>query len=63
MLEPYEQEERRQAEWDRLCSQPLRCECCGQALIRCEQFLEIEHHIYCGDCVESHMRFTDELEV
>lgn len=61
--EPYEQEEARQAEWDRKCATAPRCDHCGSSIYPHDTYLEIEGMIFCEPCVAYSTHCTDELEV
>lgn len=63
MLEPYEQEERRQAEWDRKCAAAPRCSCCGGSVYPYDTYTEIGDFVFCERCVSFGRRYTDDLEV
>ena len=67
MLEPYEEEERRQAEWDRkcgwLCAAAPRCCHCKGSVYPHDTYLEIDGMIYCEPCVACGTKYVDDLEV
>ncbi len=63
MLEPYEEDERRQAEWDRKCAASPRCNKCNGSIYPHETYLEIDGMIYCEPCVAYGTKYVDDLEV
>lgn len=63
MLEPWELEDTRQAEWDRKCAAAPRCAHCNASIYPHDTYLKIEDLIFCEPCVAYGTRSTDTLEV
>lgn len=63
VLEPFEEEEARQAKWDRKCDAAPRFHKCNGSIYPHETYLEIEGMTFCEPCVAYGTKFVDELEV
>lgn len=64
MLEPYEQEDRRQAEWDRRCEMYPHCICCGRSVYCWDTYHTVaDEFIFCENCYRHEEHRTEDLEV
>lgn len=62
MLEPYEEDERRQAEWDAKCAAAPRCNCCSGSVYPHDTFVGTSNNlIFCEKCFN--IFHVDDLEV
>lgn len=63
-MEPFEEDERREATWDRDLSRYPRCSRCGEPITDRKLVYIPEHdEFYCMDCIDSMTEFNEEAEV
>ena len=62
MLEPYEEDERRQAEWDAKCAAAPRCCHCNDSVYPHDTYVETSNGlVFCEECFK--VFFTEDLEL
>ena len=63
-MEPYEEAERREAEWDRKCEAAPHCDICGRIVYPGDWFLQLESgQCICEDCMSGADKvYTEDLD-
>lgn len=62
-MEPYEEAERREAEWDRVAETLPRCALCRRVLYPGDKFHKAYHQVVCPSCKEELDENEDMVEV